>query len=159
VDRLAYERQVACQHVATFEWAREGPPAWVPLRPGLRGRRLGFVTSGGFYVRGEQEPFDDDPTRSDLSVRVIPADVSPEALGISHRFYDHRYVRQDLETMVPIRTLQDAAAEGLVGSLCERFVSFMGYLPHWEGIPHRLAPAVLMALEELEAEAVLLSPG
>ena len=120
---------------------------------------MALVTSGGFYLRGRQPPFDGEPSRTDPSIRLLPAGVRPEEVGISHRFYDHRYVRADLETMMPVRALGEAADEGLLDSLCDHVISFLGYLPHWDRIESELAPAVLRALRDLGASAVLLSPG
>jgi hypothetical protein len=159
VDRLAWEREATCKYVPTFDWAESDGPPWAPLEGGLAHRRLAFATSGGFYVEGEQPPFDEDPTHTDPSIRVIPWGVRPEGLEISHLFYDRRYVQADLESMVPLGTLNWAVVEGLVGSVSDAFVSFLGYLPHWERIEQELAPAMLEAFRDLGAEAVLLSPG
>ncbi len=158
VDRLGDERAQTCRYVPRFDWALEGPPAWAPLPRTLRECRLGFVTSGAFYL-SDQKPFDDEPTRTDPSVRELPWPVPAGACRIAHRFYDHRYAETDLETMVPLGTLSALAAEERVGSVADRFGSFMGYLPHWERIQTELAPAVLGLVRSWDADAVLLSPG
>lgn len=158
MDRLAFEREATCRYVPKFDWAREGPPAWAPLESGLAGRRLVFVTSGGFYLRGEQDPFDQDPTHTDPTARVVPWDVDEGRLGISHPFYNHRFALADLGSMVPRTALEEEAA-AFGASVCGAFVSFMGYLPHWERIGRELGPAVLDAARALGAGAALLSPG
>lgn len=159
LDRLGYERDQTCRYVPRFDWALEGPPAWTPLPRPIRECRLGFVTSGAFYLEPDQEPFDDDPRRSDPSVREVPWPVPAGACRIAHRFYDRRYAEADLETMVPLHTLSELAAEGRIGSVADRFASFMGYLPHWERIEGELAPAAFRLVRSWDADAVLLSPG
>ena len=154
MDRLANELAATCRYVPKFDWATVGPPTWTPLPKQVSDLRVVFATSGGFYLRDEQEPFDQDPTHTDASLRLIPVDVDPGRLGISHRFYDRSFAQVDLECMVPLRTLGQ-----LVGSPAERWVSFMGYLPEWDRIEAELGPAMLEAVRGLGGEAVLLSPG
>lgn len=158
-DRLKAERDFTCRFVPQFDWAAGGPPPWRPLPGPLSELRLVFVTSGGFHIKATQDPFEGHPTRSDPSIREIPLAVDPATLGISHRFYDHRFAEADLETMAPLRSLQDLARGGRIGSLAPTFLSFMGYLPHWERIETELVPALEGRLRAGEAEAVLLSPG
>jgi hypothetical protein len=159
LDRLGYERALTCRYVPKFDWAPEGPPAWTALPRPLHECRLGFVTSGGFYLSPGHEPFDDEPTCTDPSVRELPWPVPGGALRIAHRFYDHRFAREDLETMAPLGTLQTLAGEGRISSVSGRFASFMGYLPHWGRIETELSPAILRLARSWDVDAILLSPG
>jgi len=67
---------------APYKWAINAEAPWTPLAKPIRDCRLAVITSGGFYLPG-QEPFVDN----DTSFRVLPKDVTLSQLKIHHHGY------------------------------------------------------------------------
>ena len=97
-----------------------------PIRP-LRESRVGIVTTAGLHLAA-QEPFDTSIKGGDYSYRWIPADVSLPELRMSHRSkaFDRQGVDQDLNLCFPLDRFRELAAEGAIGGLNHRHLSFMG---------------------------------
>src|SRR3972149_8639893 len=102
-------------------WARRyRPPTleatpWTPLPAPLAQCRLALITTGGVHLRGEP-PFDMSDPEGDASFRRIPNDAAPEALAISHDYYDHRDADRDVNLVLPLAPLRAALREGWIGS-------------------------------------------
>ncbi len=144
---------------------KELPIPFTPLRKPLRDSRFGLVTSGGLYHRGHDRPFDAErerrePAWGDPSCRVLPTDMDPSEVGVSHLHINAADVLADMNILLPIQRFAEFAAEGLVGSEARSAYSFMGY----QGFPADLrgwkethGPAVRDALRAEGVDCVLLS--
>jgi Glycine/sarcosine/betaine reductase selenoprotein B (GRDB) len=117
-------------------WIQHDPPPaqipWTPLTKPLSRCRVALVSSAGI-ARHDQPPFDQDlerrdPWWSDQSWRPIPLDTSEADVAIYHLHIDPRFGHQDLDCVLPLRRLQELAADGLVGQVAATHYSFMGYI-------------------------------
>lgn len=132
-----------------------------PSGPGvdLSQSRLAFVTSAGGYLPGQQEPFDAADVLGDYSIRTFPASTPLDALAFAHDHYDHTFVDQDPQVLLPLRHLEDMVAEGLIGELAPTVVSFMGYQPDVTRVLDELISAIREAVAAQSAQAALLVPA
>lgn len=121
--------------------------------------RLLVVTSGGFYVAGEQEPFDAENDLGAYDIRMLPSDATAADLAIAHTHYDHTAVNEDLDVLVPLSHLHQMVADGAIGELAPAVVSFMGYQPDATQVVDVTTPAIVEVAKAQQADAVLLVPS
>ena len=125
----------------------------------LKRSRLVFISTAGGYLAHSQEPFDKDNALGDYTIRRFPSDVSLGIVDYAHTHYDHRYVDQDPQVLMPLQHLADLVREGAIGSLTDSMISYMGYQPDMTRIVDELAPAVVAAAQQMNADAALLVPA
>ena len=121
--------------------------------------RLILVSSAGASLRSRNEPFDAVNVLGDPTLRLIPTTVPLSDVRFDHTHYDHLAVSGDPQVQLPLRHLEEMAAEGLIGGLAENFVSFSGYQPDVRAVADLVAPGVLEAAREEKADAALLVPA
>lgn len=139
---------------------RLGKPAWAPLRKPLRESRLLLVTTAGVHMKGD-EPFDMSNPDGDPTFRVIPPDVLPSSLAITHDYYDHADADKDINIVFPVDRLREMTAEGRIGSLSGRFFGFMGHVtePLLDKLIEESIPAMAAMAREDGADVALVTPG
>ncbi len=121
--------------------------------------RLLLLSSAGGYLRDEQEPFDAANDLGDYSIRTFPVDTPFEKIGFAHDHYDHTAVTTDPQVLLPLKHLQDMAAEGKIGALAPFIISYSGYQPDISRILGQTIPAILQAAQDHQADGVLLIPA
>ncbi len=121
--------------------------------------KLVVITTGGFYIEGEQEPFDEPDMYGRYDIRLLPSDMPPEDFSISHTHYDHTAANKDRQVLLPMGHLQEMVDAGEIGSLAPNIISFMGYQPDITRVEDETIPAVLAACKEMEVTAALLVPA
>ena len=156
VDYIARTRQQYAElGYPPYRWVHnEGRPPFTPLNKPLSQCRLGLVASGGIYRTG-QEAFH---YRDDFSFRVIPADTPTSELRATHFAYDLRDARSDPNSVFPLETLRNLAAEGRIGELGANAYAFMGGIYSVRLVRERLAPAIAERLQKDEVDVALLVP-
>jgi D-proline reductase (dithiol) PrdB len=165
VDSFRFLSPLVKRYYQLSRVEKELPVPFTPLRRPLRESRFGLVTSGGLYHRGHDRPFDEErerrePSWGDPSYRVLPVDMDPAEVGVSHLHINHADVLADMNILLPVGRFRELAAEGRVGGLAESAYSFMGYqgfpadLRAWRGTH---GPAVRDRLLAEGVDCVLLS--
>ena len=157
--------------IATFyqmtERAPDLPVPWSPLTKPLNDCKFSLVTSGGLYVKTNQDPFDVDrehkePRWGDPSYRTIPLDIRPAEVAVSHLHVNTSYVEQDINVLLPINRMQKLVRDGTIGSVAKHAYSFMGYQGYppdtstWEST---YAPRMIHNLQAEAVDCVLLTPS
>jgi D-proline reductase (dithiol) PrdB len=91
--------------------------------PPLSQRRVAIVTSAGLVRRGER-PF----VSGDTDYRVIPVDVPPEQILMSHVSvnFDRTGFQRDINVVFPVDRLSEMAEAKMIGSVAATHYSFMG---------------------------------
>jgi D-proline reductase (dithiol) PrdB len=135
---------------------------WTPLAKSLSVCRVALVSSAGI-ARHDQRPFDQqlerrDPWWSDQSWRPIPLGTTGADVGIYHLHIDPRFARQDLDCVLPIRRLQELAADGIVGGAAATHYSFMGYILQPRQLLASTAPAIAARMAEEAVDVAVLVP-
>lgn len=132
-----------------------------PAGPGvtLSQSRLVLITTAGGYLRDEQEPYDAENDLGDYTMRTFPSSTAFDALAFAHTHYDHRFVDEDPQVLVPLRHLEDMVAEGVIGELAPSVISCMGYQPNVLRVLDELIPLVIGQAKKEEVDAALLVPA
>ncbi|MFM8556699.1 MAG: glycine/sarcosine/betaine reductase selenoprotein B family protein [Betaproteobacteria bacterium] len=100
------------------------PKAFV--RPGpLSEARVAIISTAGLH-QADDPAF--APGEGATGYRVIPGDVNPATLMMSHISvnFDRSGFRRDSEVVFPLARLRELAQEGRVGSVADFHYSFMG---------------------------------
>ena len=135
-----------------------GPPPWATLRVPISQAKFAVVTTGGFYVEG-QEPYETDGPENlgDWSFREIPRDTLHEKLRIAHIHYDLSGPQEDPNCVFPQDRFIELEREGIIGGLADTNYSFMGYIQRPDLLSTETAPEVARRLKGNEVDAVLLT--
>lgn len=134
-----------------YRFRRVDPVPWATLARPLAQCRVAVVTTAGL-VPPDQPGFDLELRGGDFSYRVIDREVEVERLRECHRSrsFDHAAVRADANVAFPLERLRELAAQGVVGEVAPRHLSFMGNI---------LAPGRLVRQSAPEAAALLARDG
>lgn len=141
------------------------PAVFAPLTKPLNECTVALMTSAGIYLKGEQEPFDEErewrePTWGDPTFRVIPRDVRQEQIGCSHLHINQTDLLEDVDVVLPLRTFAALEREGAIGKLADAHYSFMGYqhrsLADWQSTQ---GPDLARRLKEQRVDVLLLAPS
>jgi D-proline reductase (dithiol) PrdB len=110
-------------HSATLPAPEFPNPAWV-TPPVLKDATVAIVTSAAMYAAG-----DDAFTAGDTSYRFIDRERRDLVMGHWSPNFDHTAVAMDLNVVYPIDRLEELAAQGVIGAVAPRHVSFAGNQP------------------------------
>ena len=134
-----------------YKWAVNTEAPWAPLGKPLKDCRLALLSSGGFYVEG-QEPFGE----SDVSYRLIPKETRLSDLRIYHHGYRDADADRDPNCVFPLDRLREFEAAGVIGGLAEAAVSFvMTYSPRRD---LERGPKIAAELQRMRVDAALCVP-
>jgi len=112
------------------------PPPWTPIAKPLSELRVALIASGGVYC-DDQEPFH---FQDDTSHREIPLHSDPGRLRVAHFGYDVRDAQRDAGCVLPLAALLALEREGVVGSVVDPALSFMGGIYSARRVREELAP-------------------
>lgn len=97
--------------------------AWTPFRKPLAESCVAIVSTGGFYLEGD-EPFDVDNADGEANFRTIPSNFDKEKLKIAHTHYPHERVNEDINVLFPVERLKELVEAKVIGKLSPNFYSF-----------------------------------
>ena len=139
-----------------FRRAKWNAPAAV--KP-LREANLAIITTAGLHTH-EQPPFDASIKSGDCSFRWIPGKVAVEDLLEAHRSktFDHSGIEQDRNLGFPLDRFRELVAEGVVGRLNERHLSFMGSLTATGRLMSQSVPEAIAGLLQDRVDLAFLVP-
>ncbi len=131
---------------------------WTPLTVPISKAKFALVTTGSFYVEG-QEPYETDgPERQgDLSYRAIPRDTPRDRINVAHLHYDLSGPQQDVNCVFPLGRFAELEKEGVIGQLADTNYSFMGFIQRPDLLIAETAPEVARRLKEDGVDVVFLT--
>ncbi len=131
---------------------------WTPLLVPVSEARFAVVTTGGFFVEG-QEPYETDGPegKGDITFREIPKDLPRDQLRVEHKHYDLSGPRQDMNCVFPLDRFVELEREGIIGGLADANYSFMGYNLIPERLASETAPELARRLKADGVQAVFLT--
>ena len=140
-----------------FEYMVFNDTPVTPLSKPLSECKLALVTTGGLHLK-KDTPFDTKFKGGDCSYRILPNNVKHEDIIVTHESYDHKFINEDLNCVLPVDRMREYVQEGKIKSLSEEHYSFMGHIS---------APAPLLdnsrtagkRLKELGVDIAFLTPG
>jgi hypothetical protein len=104
-----------------YRWAHNDESPFTPLAKRLSDCRVGLVTTTTL-LRNDETPDTDPDTRPPKAAYAAPIDPLPDAMYTEDLSWDKEATHtRDLESFLPIRTLQGLVDHGSIGSLSERF--------------------------------------
>ena len=98
------------------------PPVWAPVKKELKDMTIALATAAGVHHK-EQERFN---LAGDFTWRKITDTMPSSELMVSHGGYDNSDVNKDINCMFPIDPLHLLAKNGVIGSVSEVHIGFMG---------------------------------
>lgn len=139
-----------------YRQARWSQPAPV-VPPGKA--RVALITTAGLTLP-QQPSFDAAIKGGDWSYRWISNDADVQRLQISHRSksFDRVGILRDRNLGFPLDRFRELAAEGMVGSLNDRHLSFMGSITAPGRLQRDTAPEACDALRQDGVNLVFLAP-
>ncbi len=140
-----------------YQWVENETAPFTPLTKELRKCRVALLSTGGFYIRGKQDPF--NPTKNDLTFREIPKDIDVRELAISHENYDHTDAERDVNCVFPIERFRELGKEGYIGELSPVNYTIMGRIFRLTVLKNELAPQLLNGLKAQRVDVFFLVPA
>jgi len=152
-------------------WRGAGEPETVPFTPltkPLSQTRFGLLTTGGLYLKNQQQPFEvlrevREPEWGDPSYRVIPKETLLGEIAVAHTHYNPQDAEEDFNILLPIHRFLELETRAEIGSLAPSAYSVMGFQGHptpdygpWR---ERYGPEILEKMMSEGVEAVLLTPA
>lgn len=134
--------------------AELGPPPLTRPRRRLEHSRVIILTSAG--VRHKSEPA--FAPVNDLTFRELDATISSADLAPSHPTPVRKPAEQDINVVYPIDRLRELADTGLIGGVTSFHISYLGTIKKLTDLVTNLAPDMVRAAKEAEADAALLVP-
>lgn len=121
--------------------------------------RVALVTSAGLRL-AEQPAFDHSLKMGDPSFREIPGDIKTADLREDHKSssFDHTGLRRDPNLAFPLDRFRELAAQGELGTLNHRHLSFMGSIIGPGRLINETAPAAARLLKEDGVDVAFLTP-
>lgn len=124
------------------------------IPPRLQGATVALVTTAGLHL-----PEDAGWARRDQSFRILPSGRRDLRLGHSSSNFDQSGLLMDLNVVYPADRLQEMQAEGAIGAVAPRHLSFMGSQDEtMSTIRLDTGPAAAKLLLDDGVEVVLLTP-
>lgn len=142
-----------------YRWRRAADVPAARLSLPLPEARVALVTSAGLVAPGDA-PFDLDVKGGDWSYRTLDRDVVLSSLGIHHRSdaFDPAPLEADRNVAFPLDRLHELAADGTVGEVAPRHLSFMGSITAPGRLQAASAPHAADALAADGVDVALLVP-
>lgn len=154
-----------------MEWQAPGEPATTPFTPlakPLSSSRFALLTTGGLYLKGQQQPFDvereaREPEWGDPSYRVIPKGTNLGEIAVAHTHYNPVDAEQDFNILLPVHRFIELEKAGEIGSLAPSTYSVMGYqghpVPDYKEWQERSGPKMLAQMRAEGVDTLLLTPA
>ncbi|MDH4065488.1 MAG: glycine/betaine/sarcosine/D-proline family reductase selenoprotein B [Acidobacteriota bacterium] len=142
-----------------YPWRRTQPVPRAELRRPLSRASVGLVTTAGLVPPGA-EPFDLGRRGGDPTFRVLSAETPPRALTVYHRSdsFDREALAEDSNVVYPTDVLARFAAEGRIGRLAPRHLSFMGSITAPLRLIREEAPRAVEVFTNDQVDVALLVP-
>ena len=139
-----------------YRQARWRHPA--PVIP-LSETKIALITTAGLTLP-EQTPFDESIKGGDCSYRWIENTVNVQDLQTSHRSksFDRQGMLEDRNLCFPLDRFRELVAEGVIGSLNHRHLSFMGSITAPGRLTSLTAPEAAAELKRDGVDAAFLTP-
>ena len=128
---------------------------WTPLKKPLNESKVALVTMGGLYLK-DQAPFEDIDDWGDATFRELTRSLRTGDCLIAHKKYEHRWVKEDLNVLLPLAVFERFEDENLIGELADTHYAFMGSIPDPMRLIVDTAPEVARRMRSREVDIALL---
>ncbi|HVC40239.1 MAG TPA: hypothetical protein VNH20_09800 [Candidatus Dormibacteraeota bacterium] len=134
--------------------ARLGTPPWTTPTRAVKESTVIILSSAGVHLRNQPafKPVDD------LSFRLLPADLDPAELVVSHPSPIRRPGRADVNVVHPYQRLSELASSGLIGAAATHHLSMLGAIKALVPLVTKTGPALADTIRAAGADLVLIVP-
>jgi D-proline reductase (dithiol) PrdB len=155
VPRLQDLGEIERQAILNFPFFEHDTAPVTILGKPLAQARVALVTSAGIHIRGDR-PF----AAGDQTWRMIPGRTPAGDIIQSHTSigFDRIPMYRDINICFPIDRLRELAERGTIGTVGDRFFSFMGAQRNPRRIVDETGPEVARELKADNVDAVILTP-
>jgi hypothetical protein len=101
----------------------------------------------------------DVDNRGDYTFRELPRSLCTGDYLISHSHYDHKWVLEDIDRLLPLEVFSGLEEEGVIGELAEIRYSFMGSIPNPLRLIADTAPEAARRMQDKGVDACVLTPA
>lgn len=136
---------------------RQDEKPFTALKKPLKESKVALITSAGLYKKDET-PFDTDALLGDTSYRVIKTSDDLTTLDIAHTHYDHKFIKEDINTVYPMKHLEYLQETKVIGELSDIHFSFSGFVLDTDQLINETAEGILKHIQENNIDVVLLAP-
>jgi len=165
VERNAGERLVdmvmAKVKGAPFE-SEMSPTAFAPVPmpaavKNMKSAKVMLITDGGLVPKGNPDKIQGSAATRWGAYSIKDCDdLKAENYEISHGGYDPQFVRQDPDRLVPLDVMRELQKEGVIGELCDEFVSTSG-LANPLSNTRRMGREMAAKAKQLGIDAIILT--
>jgi len=165
VERNAGERLVdmvmAKVKGAPFE-SEMLPTAFAPVPmpaavKNMKSAKVMLITDGGLVPKGNPDKIQGSAATRWGAYSIKDCDdLKAENYEISHGGYDPQFVRQDPDRLVPLDVMRELQKEGVIGELCDEFVSTSG-LANPLSNTRRMGREMAAKAKQLGIDAIILT--
>jgi len=141
----------------------KGTIPWTSLLKSINRTTFALVTSAGISLKTDP-PFDMERERreffwGDRSYRIIPRETTENDIEVNHLHINTKYIRQDINVMLPLAQMAEFEQEGIIGRLAPSSFSFYGF--QWENIDFlkKSIEPISKKMKSEGVEAVLMTPA
>ena len=132
---------------------------FTPFDGDLSRATVAIVTASGVHLKS-QEPFQIGDDLGDLSYRVMPEDITPDELMVTHDHYDHTDADSDINVVFPIDVLRKLKEEGIIGGIARKHIGYMGYTMRLKDMYEQTAVQIADEIDKgSRADIVILTGG
>lgn len=131
------------------------PMVWTQLEKELKDCKVGLTSACGVHLK-KDTPFG---YTGDASWRLIPRDIEPDELMVTHGGYDNTDVNKDINCMFPYQRINELAEEGFIKEAAETNVGFMGGGGIQTEFIEKTGPNVAKIFKDQGVDIVILTAG
>jgi len=147
----------AAQGFPPYEWTVNETAPFTPLEKNLEECQVALLSTGGFYIKGKQLPF--DPEKNDLGFREIPKGIDVTELAVSHNYYEHTDADRDVNCVFPIERFRELEEEGYIGELAPVNYTIMGRIFRRTALQNQIALEITKRLKQEGVDVLFLVPA
>ncbi len=136
---------------------REKEIPFTPFSKDLSRAKIALISSAGLYLKGDK-PFDIEAINGDTSFRIIPRDTTISQMNIAHTHYNHKYVRADVNTALPLELLKKLEENDIIGALAETNYSISGYILEMDELINYTSVKIEERLKKEAVDGIILAP-
>lgn len=120
--------------------------------------RLAVISGAALYLRAKQHSFAVDHFEGDFTIRTIPRQIFTDDIEMCHEYADHKYARQDINTILPLKLLKEVEeAEGF-GELADQHYSIYDFITNAAQVESTLAPLLTDTINKDEIDIAVFIP-
>ncbi len=132
------------------------------MKKPVRESTFALLTSAGISMK-TQAAFDmerekQEPLWGDPSFRMIPKDAKTADINMNHLHVNTRFVKEDINVMLPIHRFAEFEQEGIIGRLAPTHYSTYGYQIDPTALMTDTMPEIAKQMRSEGVDAALLTP-